>query len=233
LPRTRTTKKLAQRIDLDYFKRPSPLRRWRFLLSVAAPVLAVACIAWFAIRSDRRVYSAGNLSFAHAVLTKQCSACHLSTMGFYSAKAIDQKCVVCHDGPVHHATQAFTPTCASCHADHRGAIRLAATSDANCTQCHANLETRGSSEGFAKNISRFESSHPEFAALRPGRHDPGTIQLNHYVTCNRICWDRMAAACKWFARIAIARLPMVAARGPMEIRRARRALRKFFPPVVR
>jgi len=181
LPRTRTTKKLAQRIDLDYFKRPSPLRRWRFLLSVAAPVLAVVCIAWFAIRSDRRVYSAGNLSSAHAVLTKQCSACHVSTMGFYTSKAIDQKCIACHDGPMHHATQAFTPTCASCHADHRGAIRLAATSDANCTQCHANLKTRGSSVGFVKNIDSFESDHPEFAALRPDRRDPGNIQLNHSV----------------------------------------------------
>jgi hypothetical protein len=181
LPRTRTTKKLAQRIDLEYFKRPSPLRRWRLLLSIAAPVLAILCVAWFAIRSDRRVYSAGALSSAHAVLSKQCSACHVSTLGFYDKRVIDQKCLACHDGPLHHASQAFTPTCASCHTDHRGAIRLAATSDANCTQCHANLETRGSSAGFAKSIGSFESDHPEFAALRPGRSDPGNIQLNHYV----------------------------------------------------
>jgi len=181
LPRTRTTKKLAQRIDLDYFKRPSPLRRWRFLLSVTAPILAILFLAWYGLRSDRRVYSAGNLSSAHAVLTKQCSACHISTLGFYDKKVIDQKCLACHDGSVHHATQAFTPTCATCHADHRGAIMLADTSDANCTQCHANLETRGSSAGFVKNISSFEGSHPEFAALRAERRDPGTIQLNHYV----------------------------------------------------
>lgn len=181
MPRTRTTKKLAQRIDLDYFKRPSPLRRWRFLLSVAAPALAILWIAWYGIRNDRRVYSAGTLSSAHAVLTKKCSACHLSTMGFYDAKVIDEKCAACHDGPVHHATQTFTPTCASCHTDHRGAIRLAATSDVNCTQCHANLATRGSSAGFVINISSFESNHPEFAALRLGRRDPGTVQLNHYV----------------------------------------------------
>ena len=45
MPRTRTTKKLAQRIDLDYFKRPNALRRWRFLLSVAAPVLAILWVA--------------------------------------------------------------------------------------------------------------------------------------------------------------------------------------------
>jgi len=181
LPRTRTTKKLAQRIDLDYFKRTSPLRRWRFLLSIATPVLALLCVAWFGIRSDRRVYSAGNLSSAHAVLTKQCSACHVSTLGFYDKKVIDQKCLACHDGSVHHVNQAFTPTCATCHADHRGAIKLAATSDANCTQCHANLETRGNSNGFAKNISSFDGNHPEFAVLREEKRDAGTIELNHYL----------------------------------------------------
>ncbi len=181
MPRTRTTKKLAQRIDLDYFKRPSALRRWRLWLSIAAPALAIVGIVWYGIRSDRRVYSAGGLSSAHAVLTKQCSACHVSNLGFYDAKVIDQKCLACHDGAVHHLTQAFTPSCASCHADHRGAIRLAATSDANCTQCHANLETRGTSSGFVKNIRSFESDHPEFTVLRERRPDPGTIQLNHYL----------------------------------------------------
>jgi len=181
LPRTRTTKKLAQRIDLDYFKRPSPLRRWRFLLSIAAPAIALVCLAWYGIRSDRRVYSAGNLSSAHAVLARQCSACHLSTLGFYDKKVIDLKCLVCHDGPAHHATGAFMPACASCHTDHRGAIRLADTSDVNCTQCHADLDARGNSAGFAKNIASFESNHPEFAALRPEGRDPGTIQLNHYL----------------------------------------------------
>ncbi len=151
------------------------------MLSVAAPALAILGIAWYGIRSDRRVYSAGNLSTAHAVLTKQCSACHLSNLGFYDAKVIDQKCIACHDGPLHHTTQEFTPACASCHADHRGAIRLAATSDANCTQCHANLATRGSTTSFVRNIDSFESNHPEFVVLRSGRRDSGTIQLNHYV----------------------------------------------------
>jgi hypothetical protein len=180
LPRTRTTKKLAQRIDLDYFKRPSPWRRLQFWLSIAMPVLGVAWLGWHAVRGDRRVYSAGSLAPAHAVLTKQCAVCHVSHLGFYDEKVIDQKCLACHDGPMHHASQAFTPSCASCHADHRGAIRLAATSDANCTQCHADLTTRGSSGNFVRNINGFEKGHPEFAVLRAGRPDPGTIQLNHY-----------------------------------------------------
>ena len=180
MPRTRTTKKLAQRIDLNYFKRPHPLRHWRFLLSVAVPALAVLWLAWYGIRRDHRVYSAGRLSSAHAVLTRQCAACHVTQAGFFSEKVADQKCQSCHDGSIHHATQVFTPACASCHTDHRGAIRLAATSDASCTQCHANLATRGSSVSFVRSIDSFEGGHPEFAALRAGREDPGTIQLNHF-----------------------------------------------------
>ena len=81
---------------------------------------------------------------------------------------------------MHHAAQTFTPSCASCHSEHHGAIRLTATSDANCAVCHANLMTRGTPTNFAHNITGFESNHPEFAALREGRSDPGTIQLNHY-----------------------------------------------------
>jgi hypothetical protein len=181
VPRTRTTKKLAQRIDLDYFKRRSPLRHWRFLLSVAAPALALLWIAWYGIRGDRRVYSAGALSSSHAVLTKQCGACHASSLGFFDANVLDQKCLACHDGAVHHATQAFTPACASCHADHRGAVRLAATSDSSCTQCHAGLTVRGSNSEVVRSVTSFETDHPEFAVLRSQRPDPGTIQLNHSV----------------------------------------------------
>jgi hypothetical protein len=180
VPRTRTTKKLAQRIDLEYFKRSSPLRRGQFLISVVFLGLAVVWLAWYGVRSDRRVYSAGTLSTAHAVLTKQCAACHVTQTGFFSEKVADQKCLSCHDGSTHHATQMFTPACASCHADHRGSIRLAATSDASCTQCHANLTARASSSNFIRNIDSFEGDHPEFAVLRAGRGDPGTIQLNHY-----------------------------------------------------
>ena len=180
MPRTRTTKKLAQRIDLDYLKRPSPLRRWTLRLSVAAPVLALLLITAYSIRRDSRVYSAGPLSSAHAVLTKQCAACHASNLGFFEETVADQKCLACHDGPVHHSTQTFTPACASCHADHRGTILLATTSDSNCTRCHSNLVSQGSSIAFARNITSFEANHPEFVVLRSGYRDPSTIQLNHY-----------------------------------------------------
>lgn len=185
MPRTRTTKKLAQRIDLDYLKRPSPLRRWTFLLSVAASALALLWVAVYGVRRDSRIYSAGPLASAHAVLTKQCSACHVFTaaIGDFEVGPQTRKCLACHDGPAHHGPNAYTPSCWQCHAEHRGAIRLSATSDANCTRCHEDLLRYGSSTTptpFVRTITSFEASHPEFAVLRSGRPDPGTIQLNHY-----------------------------------------------------
>jgi len=177
----RTTKKLAQRIDLNYFKRPHPFRRWRFWLSVAAPVIAVLWLAWYGVAGNQRVYSGGKMSPAHAVLVAKCDACHLKTASSFSAKAGDQACLACHDGPIHHANQTFTPNCSSCHEEHQGRMRLAATADASCTQCHADLRTAGEPTKYVRDIENFGAGHPEFAALRPGAVDPGTIKLNHAV----------------------------------------------------
>jgi hypothetical protein len=180
LPRTRTTKKLAQRIDLNYFRRPAPLRQWRFWLSLSASALALVWIGWHAARRDDAVYSAGKLSSAHAVFSNHCSACHVSVPGvLFRREVSDHACLDCHDGPIHQASQTFTPSCASCHADHRGAIRHAEVSDANCTQCHANLETRLGAAHYVARIESFSSDHPEFAVLRSGAVDPTTIQFNH------------------------------------------------------
>jgi len=68
--------------------------------------------------------------------------------------------------------------------EHRGAIRLSATSDADCSWCHADLLRHGNtpnSTNYIRNVTNFESQHPEFAVLRNGRPDPGTIQLNHFL----------------------------------------------------
>lgn len=178
----RTTKTVAKRIDLNYFKRPSPWRRWRFALSVALPCLAVAWLAAYAVARNNHAYSSGKMSPAHAVLTQQCGACHISRMGSFRASATDQACLSCHDGPIHHADQTFTPSCASCHVEHRGRMRLAATADQSCTQCHADLRATGAPTSYARDITAFNSEeHPEFRPLRAGFRDPGTIKLNHAI----------------------------------------------------
>ncbi len=177
-----TTKKLAQRIDLSYFKRPHPFRRLRFILSVAAPLAAILWLGWYAFARDNHVYSGGRVSTAHAILSTQCNACHVKQAGVFSAKASNEGCESCHDGPIHHASQAFTPNCASCHEEHRGHLRLAAVSQVSCTQCHANLHTAGGgTPHFAHAITRFDGDHPEFAAVQFGNSDPGTIKFNHAV----------------------------------------------------
>ena len=178
----RTTKTVAKRIDLNYFKRSSPFRRWRLVLSVALPCVAIAWLAAYAVARNNHAYSAGKMSPAHAVLTQQCGACHVSQAGLFRAAAADHACLSCHDGPIHHADQVFTPSCASCHVEHRGRMRLAATADESCTQCHSDLRTTGAATSYAKDVTAFNSDeHPEFRALRKDFRDPGTIKLNHAI----------------------------------------------------
>lgn len=178
--RIRTTKKLAQRIDLNYFKTLRGIPRWRRILSGVFVMAGLGWLGWHAIAGSPKPYNAGPLAHAHALLGQKCGACHVSQASF-SESATDQACLGCHDGPIHHADQTFTPACSNCHVEHQGAVRLANTSDRACTQCHADLKTTRGESKFVSNIRAFDSSHPEFAVLRSGYSDPGTIKFNHAV----------------------------------------------------
>jgi len=181
LRRIRTTKKLARRIDLQYFTRPHAFRRWRFWLSVAIPALALGWLFTQRVQGNQKVYSSGPLSRSHAVFTQQCNLCHVSRVGVFSKTVTDDACLSCHDAPVHQANQTFTPACSSCHLEHRGAMRLAATSDNSCSQCHSNLQVRTGKPQYAASIHSFETDHPEFGLLVRSNTDQGQIRLNHYL----------------------------------------------------
>ena len=203
MARTRTTKSVAQRIDLNYFKRPTPFKRVRLFLVVGAPLLAVVWLAWHAFARDPHVYSSGRMSGAHAVLEKQCAACHVQKASEFSALAGDSACLACHDGPVHHDDQirADVPTCATCHVEHRGRINIVASSNISCSQCHSNLKVAAGQLPYAAHIQSLEDGHPEVAVKRDNFKDPGTILLNHNVHMKPIrrgpngplvqmeCWD--------------------------------------------
>lgn len=184
MSRTRTTKTVAQRIDLNYFKRPTGFKRAKLALAILAPLLAIAWIAWRGFSTDSRVFSSGRMSAAHAVLEKQCEVCHLQTAGQFSAKAVDGACEACHDGPIHHSNQvpSAVPDCATCHREHRGRIDISAASNETCAECHANLRTAsGGSTAYAAHIRTLQDGHPEVAFVRAKSTDPGTIKLNHYL----------------------------------------------------
>src|SRR5687768_11098802 len=182
--RIRTAKKLAQRIDLSYFKRPHPLRRWRTLLSITAPVIGLVWLGSMAVAGSRAPYSSGPLSPAHAFAEMKCETCHVRDNNF-RAHVTDTACTTCHDGPPHptmapaaaaaRAVQA--PACATCHREHQGRVALSATRDAMCVDCHSG-STRAASQR-AEAIS-FPGDHPAFTTEQ-NAVDPGTIKFNHQV----------------------------------------------------
>lgn len=183
MARTRTTKKLAQRIDLNYFKRPTPLKRAKLWLSVLVPMLALVWIGWLVYAKNSRVYSSGSMSAGHAVLGNDCAACHVQKAGVFAEKAEDGACLSCHDGPMHHAAKIQQLACAQCHSEHRGRMNIVATANQNCAECHADLKASGGTSNYAEHVRSFENGHPQFAVLRTSGgntpRDPGTIKLNH------------------------------------------------------
>lgn len=180
MPRVRSAKSIASRVDLQYFTRLTGFRRWRFILSAAIPIIAVGWLVTARAVGNHKVYSSGPMSSAHAVFGQNCGLCHLRNSSF-SARVEDRTCLACHDAPTHTAVQTFTPSCSSCHLEHRGKYKLADTADIACSRCHAKLQTKDGQLHFDPHISKFDDHHVEFAPVRGGGYDYGTIKLNHYV----------------------------------------------------
>ena len=155
--RARTAKQLAPRIEIDYFKKPAPLRRARFALSLAGVVIAAVWLLGLAAARSHGVYSPGPVSDPHAFIGQKCELCHIAQgPGLRKArlKVSDQACLACHDGPEHQGSVPAND-CGSCHAEHRGRLtQIVHVRDVDCAKCHATLDP---------SISRFNKDHPEFA----------------------------------------------------------------------
>ena len=190
--RPQSTKIRAKRIALSYFKEPHPFRRWKFILSVAAPVVAGLWLLVVAVQGNQRVYNAGPVSTAHAMFEKDCTVCHgpgpaeggpltLAAAGnaHYWLNVSDRACQACHAGPRHATDEAFTPRCTTCHVEHFGRTQLGQIGDRHCTQCHANLETKDKRDpAYHKNIPNL-GRHPEFAvSVREGQGQPKRVRLD-------------------------------------------------------
>ena len=177
--RIQDTKGLAQRIDLAYQQRPSPMRTWRRRFTWGAPALAAVASLPFllGIGGGEKAFSNGSISRAHAIFEQNCSHCH--SQAFSSVG--DAACQKCHDGPVHRANAVGTIRCAECHLEHRGRTLLADVDNRHCTGCHADLAAHGSNVKLkAKAITVFRPDrHPEFSAA--ARPDQRPLRLNHAV----------------------------------------------------
>jgi hypothetical protein len=188
----RDPKSLSEWIQLDYFRRPRGLRRWRSwlgwgtLVACAAGVMLVV-----ALPRGKSAFQAGPVSAAHALFNNDCGQCHwerfqtarrILPVGASSIHAVpNQACEQCHDGPPHNAKQRDEQSCAGCHREHRGRPTLARVTDDHCTACHADLKEHsraGADTGF-ENVSEFPTVHPEFRLWRDHISDPGQLHFNH------------------------------------------------------
>jgi hypothetical protein len=184
-----STKTRAKRIALQYFKRLHPFRRWKLILSIAAPALAALWIVAAASRGDQRLYLGGPVSTAHAMFESECRLCHgpaprtavspaslaaaaAATPSGFFLKVADASCTTCHAGPAHAASETFTPPCASCHIEHLGRAVLVQIADRHCVQCHGNLETKGGRPSPYHRTIPTLAQHPEFAV---DVKDAGTV----------------------------------------------------------
>ena len=181
LRRVRTTKNLAKRIDMDYFARPFPLRRWRFWLSVAIPALGLIWLVAHWVVSPEP-FASGPVSASHAAFGQKCNTCHTGVGGVYFRPVTEKACLGCHDAPPHHpASVLFTPSCGSCHQEHRSRAELIEVRDQACVECHASLKTKSGTTELL-NVSAFVGNkHPEFYSNRGGYSDPSKIKFNHQV----------------------------------------------------
>lgn len=128
-------------------------------------------------------WSAGELSMAHHDLEGNCEACHVTP--FVSVQ--DETCLTCHEELGDHAKmprlrEGMAPLstgdaiqwsiaetlgkegplgCVSCHSEHEGPVKLEASDEKFCADCHNDLDTRLTDVAFG-NASDFGKKHPQF-----------------------------------------------------------------------
>jgi hypothetical protein len=180
--RIRDTKGVAQRLDLNYLRRPSFLRLFRARLTWAAVALAaIAAVPLVTGFGGRTAVMNGSVSAAHAIFENKCESCHTVAFGGVP----DAACQTCHDGAPHPAKTIDTGrshrgvACVQCHVEHQGRGSLAKVASGNCTGCHNDLAAHAAG-AKVKNVSAFRAGkHPEFAAASVS--DTRPLRLNHAV----------------------------------------------------
>ena len=128
---------------IDYAGAYRLARPWLTKLTITALglILALGVIGEMLRPERQKAFMPGGLSSAHSraqvngvVVAEHCDACHTPFNAVQNAK-----CLRCHQTPPHAINEVNPPDCFECHAEHRGAAKLAANADVRCTGCHADL----------------------------------------------------------------------------------------------
>lgn len=113
--------------------------------------------------------------------------------------AIDEACQKCHTRHAFHQPNVTRElSCSICHAEHRGAGRMAAPTDVHCAFCHGDADelaaaAKGASSpasvgtarfprpsaGFTQVIHSFPGDHPEFRVHADKQRDPNPLKFGH------------------------------------------------------
>lgn len=179
-------KPLSQQYDLSYVRRsawPHSLVRW---LSLVVVMLIAGYFIFAGFTHDRRAYTSGPMTHAHAMFGDDCAQCHQpdpDSTGFW-LPAQDEACLRCHVAEAHHPFEAVHAgstmrvsdrlgripvaiDCASCHVEHQGADHdLTMVPDAACVRCHGQLEEARAEleqlhESRARRIDYYNQPEPE------------------------------------------------------------------------
>jgi hypothetical protein len=171
-------------------------RPWLTKLSLTAILLIITLgVVGELVRPEKqKAFMPGGLSSAHArartasgvAVAEDCDACHLPWKSVSSSKCLD-----CHPQQPHAEHELNAPDCFACHAEHRGALKLAQIPDTTCIGCHADLAAhvrlpraqlvslrfaggRYAFDDIAR-IDAFGERHPELTYPR----DTNTLRFNH------------------------------------------------------
>ena len=172
----RSSRELSSRVDINVHRQPNRLRRTAWWLALWSGIGSLLWLMLQHSQGENQIYQAGDVTNPHRLIENECWRCHtkwtpLQRLVSFSdnAHSIDnQKCESCHRVGEHHANQIPAHkeiSCAACHQEHEGAARLTQPSSRHCIACHADLKTtHGTSETFAKRVTRFDErdGHPDF-----------------------------------------------------------------------
>jgi hypothetical protein len=209
MPSQRTSRFLAERVEIEFHRRGNRFRRVTWLTGLAVAVICSGWIAWAMSRDQQTIYAAGPVASPHRFIEHDCKQCH-TTWGLGqrliawddTIRSVENEaCVKCHAGPVHHANQVPAHeklSCALCHHEHGGHdVKLVDVADQQCVTCHVDLQSpRGAMSSFAGQIERFSrdslpGGHPAFALerltgdkLQNHSPQPGAQHLVHALVGN-------------------------------------------------